>query len=242
MTATLAESLELVELATQKQKVLMVDHTFLYTGAVQKLKELVVQNSLGKLQYFDSTRINLGLFQQDVNVLWDLAPHDISIMDYLVTEKPVSVHALGQAHTTSGYENIAYLVLKFQSNFIAHFACSWVSPVKLRMTLIGGDKKMALFNDMEPTEKVKIYDTGFSVRDDEERAKLLIDYRVGDIHIPKISGKEALAGMAQDFFEAVTTNKTPISDWKSGLTVTAILEASEKSIRENGKEIKINFA
>lgn len=241
MTTSLAEAQKLVEIAEKKKLVLMVDHTFLYTGAVQKLKEIIEDGTLGKIQYFDSTRINLGLFQQDVNVLWDLAPHDISIMDYLVNERPITVQAIGQSHSPKEHENIAYLVLKFQSSLIAHFNCSWVSPVKIRSTLIGGDKKMVLFNDMEPTEKIKIYDTGFSIRNDEEKNNLLIDYRVGDIYIPKLSTKEALSAMAFDFQSAVEKGTKPISDWKSGLVVSAILEASQQSIRQNGSEVKIQF-
>jgi predicted dehydrogenase len=215
----------------------MVDHTFLYTGAVQKIKELIVKEELGKIQYFDSTRVNLGLFQPDVNVLWDLAPHDISILQYLIEEKPFSVQATGVSHTSNNIENIGYLTVNYQSNFIAHFHCSWTSPVKIRQMLIGGDKKMILFNDMEPTEKIKVYDTGYNFTSDEEKNKILVDYRVGDIFIPKIQTKEALAGMALDFVNAISTGREPISSWKSGLAVVQILEAAQISIKNKGKEV-----
>lgn len=237
MTASVEEAEKLIELAEKYKKVLMVDHTFLYTGAVQKIKELIVKEELGKIQYFDSTRVNLGLFQPDVNVLWDLAPHDISILQYLIDEKPFSVQATGISHTSNDIENIGYLTVNYQSNFIAHFHCSWTSPVKIRQMLIGGDKKMVLFNDMEPTEKIKVYDTGYNFSSDEERNKILVDYRVGDIFIPKIQTKEALAGMAADFLKAISTGAEPISSWKSGLAVVQILEAAQVSIKNKGKEV-----
>ncbi|MBX7050962.1 MAG: Gfo/Idh/MocA family oxidoreductase, partial [Flavobacteriales bacterium] len=199
MTDTVAHALELIELAQSKGKVLMVDHTFLYTSAVQKMKSLIDQGDIGKVKYFDSTRINLGLIQQDVNVLWDLAPHDISILDYLMPEKPRSVQATGVSHIHNGIENIAYLTVNYDSDFIAHFSCSWSSPVKIRTMLLGGDKKMVVFNDMEPTEKIKIYDTAHTVSSDEEKQRVLVDYRVGDVYIPKLEIKEALGGMAKDF-------------------------------------------
>ena len=237
MTASVEEAEKLIELAEKYKKVLMVDHTFLYTGAVQKIKELIVKEELGKIQYFDSTRVNLGLFQPDVNVLWDLAPHDISILQYLINEKPFSVQATGISHTSNDIENIGYLTVNYQSNFIAHFHCSWTSPVKIRQMLIGGDKKMVLFNDMEPTEKIKVYDTGYNFSSDEERNKILVDYRVGDIFIPKIQTKEALAGMAADFLKAISTGAEPISSSKSALAVVQILEAAQVSIKNKGKEV-----
>jgi predicted dehydrogenase len=191
------------------------------------------------LKYFDSTRINLGLFQPDVNVLWDLAPHDLSILNYLNSEKPLSVQATGISHTNNGIENIAFLTINYQSDFIAHFNCSWTSPVKIRLMLIGGDKKMVVFNDLEPTEKIKIYDTGYNHKTDEEKKRILVDYRAGDIFIPKIENKEALSGMAADFISAIINNTTPISNYQSGLSVIKILEASQKSIKNQGKEIII---
>lgn len=239
MASSVSEVLELIEIAGKKNLSLMVDHTFLYTGAVQKMKMLIDDGDIGNIKYFDSTRINLGLFQPDVNVLWDLAPHDISILDYLVKEKPYSVLATGVSHTSNGIENIAYITIHFQSGFIAHFNCSWTSPVKIRLMLIGGDKKMIVFNDLEPTEKIKIYDTGYKIKTDEDRKKILVDYRTGDIYIPKIDLKEALAGMANDFINSITTGTKPVSDQESGLNVVKILEASQKSIKNKGKEILV---
>jgi predicted dehydrogenase len=239
MTSSSAEAEELIELATAKGLSLMVDHTFLYTGAVQKIKQLIDQDTIGQVKYLDSTRINLGLFQPDINVLWDLAPHDISIMTHLVNEKPYSLNASGVSHTRNGLENIAFLTVNFESGFIAHFNCSWTSPVKIRLMLIGGDKKMIVFNDVEPTEKIKIYDTGYTVKSDEDKQKLLVDYRSGDIFIPKTPSTEALALMAEDFAQSVLNKKTPVADYKSGLAVIKILEASNESLRNQGKEIII---
>jgi predicted dehydrogenase len=239
MTSSVAEAEQLIEIATKYNKVLMVDHTFLYTGAVQKMKRMIDSDEIGNIKYFDSTRINLGLFQPDVNVLWDLAPHDISILNYLKSEKPYSVQATGISHTNNGIENIAFLTVNYQSDFIAHFNCSWTSPVKIRLMLIGGDKKMVVFNDLEPTEKIKIYDTGYNHKTDEEKNKILVDYRAGDIFIPKVENKEALAGMAADFVSAIVNNTTPISNFQSGLDVIKILEASQKSIKNQGKEVII---
>ena len=239
MTSNVKEAEELITLANNNSVVLMVDHTFLYTGAIQKMKQIIDNNEIGKLQYFDSTRINLGLFQPDINVLWDLAPHDISILNYLINEKPYSVVATGTSHTNNGIENIAYLTVNYKSGFIAHFNCSWTSPLKIRLMLIGGDKKMIVFNDIEPTEKIKIYDTGYDYKTDEDKRKILVDYRVGDIYVPKIQQKEALAGMTDDFLNAIDKGKLPLSSAVSGLEVIRILEASEKSIKNRGKEVII---
>ncbi len=237
MTSSVKESEELINLARQKNLLLMPDHTFLYTGAVQKIKELINKGEIGKINYVDSTRINLGLFQHDINVLWDLAPHDISICDYLVQQKPFSVQATGISHTKNGLENIAYLTLNFESNLIIHFNCSWTSPVKIRQMLIGGEKKMIVFNDMEPTEKIKVYDTGYSVKSDEDKTRMLIDYRAGDIFVPKISTEEALQGVVKDFIFSIEENRQPLSNDVLGLNVVRILEASQKSLEQKGKEI-----
>ncbi|MBK9332891.1 MAG: Gfo/Idh/MocA family oxidoreductase [Ignavibacteria bacterium] len=230
---------ELINISVRTGKVLMVDHTYLYTGAVRKMKELIEQDQIGNIKYFDSTRINLGLFQPDVNVLWDLATHDISILNYLIDEKPVSVQATGVSHTGNGIENIAYLTVKYDSGFIAHFNCSWSSPVKIRMMLIGGDKRMIVFNDLEPTEKVKVYDTGYEHKTDEDKTRILVDYRAGDIFIPKLETKEALAMMAMDFKNAIEKGNSPLSDKYSGLEVLKILEASQRSIKDKGAEVKV---
>ncbi|MEZ4799686.1 MAG: Gfo/Idh/MocA family oxidoreductase [Flavobacteriales bacterium] len=239
MTDTVDHALALIELAAKQNKVLMVDHTFLYTSAVRKMKALIDDGTVGKVKYFDSTRINLGLIQQDVNVLWDLAPHDISILDYLVQDTPISVNATGVSHIHNGVENIAYLTVNYTSNTLAHFSCSWSSPVKIRTMLVGGDEKMIVFNDMEPTEKIKVYDTAHSVSSDEDKRKILVDYRVGDVYIPKLNNVEALSGMARDFVSAITDGTTPVASWQSGLNTVKILEAAQKSIKSGGMEIKI---
>ena len=241
MTQSSAEAEELVAIAGQKGLVLMVDHTFLYTGAVRKIKELIESGEIGNIQYFDSTRINLGLFQPDINVLWDLAPHDISILFFFINDRPVSVSATGISHTPNGLENVAYLTVNYDTGHIAHFSCSWSSPVKIRKILIGGTKKMIVFDDVEPSEKVKIYDTGYSVKTDEDKRNLLIDYRAGDIHVPKLEQREALAGMALDFISAIEKGTTPVSDWKVGLEVVRVLEAAQESIKNKGKEVTIKF-
>jgi predicted dehydrogenase len=237
MVSSVSEADKLMSIALKSGLTLMVDHTFLYTGAVSKMKNLIESGDMGNIRYFDSSRINLGLFQPDINVLWDLAPHDISILNYLVKDKPYSVNAIGVSHTNNGIENIAYLTVNYQSNFIAHFHCSWTSPVKLRTILIGGDKKMMLFNDLEPSEKIKIYDTRYDYKSDEEKKRLLVDYRTGDIYLPKVEMKEALSGMASDFISSIITKSIPLSNSQSGLDVIKILEASQKSIKNRGKEI-----
>jgi predicted dehydrogenase len=239
MTSSVEEADDLIELATRKGLTLMADHTFLYTGAVQKMKEIIQAEVIGTPLYFDSSRINLGLFQPDINVLWDLAPHDISILTYLITEVPESINATGISHTRNQIENVAYLTVNYSSNFIAHFTCSWSSPVKVRQTLIGGDKKMILYNDLEPSEKVRVYDTGYDHKTDEDRTHIMVDYRTGDVYIPKLSSREALAGVAEDFVQSVIQSKSPLSNGMLGRSVVRILEASQESIKQNGKEVRI---
>jgi predicted dehydrogenase len=239
MTSSVGEADELINLASQKGLTLMADHTFLYTGAVQKIKEIIDTSVIGSPLYFDSARINLGLFQPDINVLWDLAPHDISILTYLIAEEPESINATGISHTRNKIENIAYLTVNYRSDFIAHFTCSWSSPVKVRQTLIGGDKKMILYNDLEPSEKVRVYDTGYSHKTEEDKTRIMVDYRTGDVYIPKLSSREALAGVAEDFVQSVLQKKSPLSNALLGRSVVKILEASQESIKNNGKEVRI---
>ena len=241
MTATVAQAKELIDLAAQKGKLLMVDHTFLYTGSVEKMKALKDEGALGVLNYFDSTRINLGLIQQDVNVLWDLAPHDISVLDYLSDELPISVNATGVSHIHNGIENVAYLTVNYQNNFIAHFNCSWSSPVKIRLMLLGGSEKMVVFNDMEPTEKIKVYDTAHNVSTLEEKQKVMIDYRVGDVYVPKLELAEPLKKLAQDFISSIENNSEPRASAMGGLNTIRILEAAQHSIKQNVKEVKIEI-
>lgn len=237
MATSVEECERLVDLAAKKNLTLMVDHTFLYTGAVERMKKLLDDGSLGNVKYLDSIRINLGLFQSDVNVLWDLAPHDLSILTYLHDEEPHSINATGSSHTDNEIENIAYMTVNYNSGFIAHISCSWSSPVKVRMMLLGGDKKMVLYNDVEPTEKLKVYDTTYQHKTDEEKQKVLVDYRVGDIFVPKIGQHEALASVAADFIGSISNGTVPRSSSSVGLKVVKLLEAAQQSLRARGSEI-----
>lgn len=230
---------ELIELAEKKKLKIMVDHTFLFTGAVKKIKELIDSDALGRLYYYDSSRINLGLFQHDVNVIWDLAPHDLAIMDYVVKEKPTAILATGAKHLRHGQENIAYITAHFDNNLIAHFNINWLSPVKVRTTFIGGEKKMLLWNDLETDEKIKIYDKGVKIKNREGIYKLLVEYRSGDMHSPRIDVSEALKLEAEYFIDCIRHNKIPINDGNAGLRVVKILEAADKSLKNNGALIKL---
>jgi predicted dehydrogenase len=235
-----SEVLELMDIAGSKELSLMVDHTFLYTGAVQKIKEVIDSGELGKLQYFDSTRINLGLFNPNWSVIWDLAVHDLSIFDYISGgKKTVAVSATGVSHTKMGIENLAYISLFFEDDTFAHITSSWISPVKIRKTLIGGTNKMVIYDDVEPTEKIKIYDSGISVSSPEEVHKWLIDYRFGDIYIPKLPQMEALKGVAEDFIASIVEKKQPLASSESGLNVVTILEAAQKSLFHRGQTIEL---
>ncbi len=240
MTGTVEEAEDLIECAEKRGLKLMVDHTFIYTGAVRKMKELITAGTLGELYYFDSVRVNLGLFQHDVNVVWDLAPHDLSIMDYLIDKHPVSVSAVGSCHVGNGLENIAYLTVNFDNDIIAHFHVNWLAPVKIRKTLIGGTKSMIVYDDMEMSEKVKVYDKGIEVKTQEGIYETLVQYRTGDMSAPKLDQTEALTLEAQHFVDCVLNGKTPITDGISGLNVVRILEASEKSIKQQGKIISLS--
>jgi predicted dehydrogenase len=236
-TYTNAEGEELVRLAEKKKLKIMVDHTFLYTGAVKKIKQLVEDNVLGNLFYFDSMRVNLGLFQHDVNVVWDLAPHDISIMDYVLDEKPLAVVATGAGHFGRGLEDIAYLTFYYHHNVIAHINVNWLSPVKVRTTLIGGQKKMLVWNDLEPDEKLKIYDKGVQVRTKEGKYNLLVDYRSGDMWAPKIEQTEALKLMAESFVEYIENGVSVVNDGIAGLKIVKMLTAANRSLNSKGKMV-----
>lgn len=238
-TSTVSQAEELIEIADKKKLITMVDHTFLFTGAVKKIKELIDNGTLGQLYYFDSVRVNLGLFQHDVNVIWDLAPHDLSIMDYLVEHKATAVVATGKSHFESGLEDIAYLTVFFPDKMIAHFNVNWMSPVKVRTTLIGGDKKMIVWNDLEPDEKIKVYDKGVKVKSTENVYNLLVSYRSGDAWVPKVDQIEALKLESEYFIDCITHNRAPINDGKSGLRVVRILEAANKSIKHRGKMVTL---
>jgi len=234
-TYTVAEAEDLIELAAKKNLKLMVDHTFLYTGAVRKIRQLIDDSILGNLYYFDSVRVNLGLFQHDVNVVWDLAPHDISIMDYIIGEKPQAVVATGASHFGRGLEDIAYLTFYYDHNIIAHINANWLSPVKVRTTLIGGEKKMLVWNDLEPDEKIKIYDKGVKVKTKEGQYNLLVDYRSGDMWAPKVEQTEALKLMAEKFVDYVKNGGTVINDGIAGLNNVRMLEAANKSLHNKGE-------
>lgn len=236
-TTSAAEAEKLVDLAQKNNLTLMVDHTFIYTGAVRKMKELVERGELGELYYFDSVRINLGLVQREVNVLWDLAPHDIAILEHLVKEKPMSVCANGACHIGNGLENVAYLTVYFKGGLIAHFHNNWLSPVKIRTMLVGGSKKTIHYDDMESSEKIKVYDRGVDVASEEGVRELRVSYRLGDMWAPKLDTAEALSRMAAEFVACVETGRTPLTDGQSGLNVVRILEAAEMSIKHRGKEI-----
>ena len=208
-TATVAQAEELIELAARKNLQIMVDHTFLFTGAVKKIRELIDTNILGKLYYYDSTRVNLGLFQHDVNVIWDLAPHDLSIMDHLIESKPACIVATGQCHL-NGHQDVAYITIYFNDNMIAHFNVNWLSPVKVRTTLLGGEKKMVVWNDLEADEKIKIYDKGVEIKSGQGVYDLLVSYRSGDMWAPKVEPAEALANEIRYFIECIKKSETPI--------------------------------
>jgi predicted dehydrogenase len=238
-TFSAAQAEELIEIAERKNLIIMVDHTFLFTGAVRKIKELLDSGILGQLYYYDSTRVNLGLFQHDVNVIWDLAPHDFSILDHLIGERPESLTASATDHFGSGLADIAYVTVNFPNNFIAHFNVNWLSPVKVRQTLIGGDRKMLIWNDISKDEKIKIYDKGVEVESREGIYDLLISYRSGDMHSPNVEDREALRIEAEYFAECVRDGTRPFNDGESGLRVVRMLEACNKALKSNEKNIKI---
>lgn len=242
MTTSTREAIDLIELAEKCGKTLMVDHTFLYTSAVRQIKRLVNKDEIGDLLYFDSVRINLGLVQSDINVLWDLAPHDFAIMDHICDREPASISAIGVNHLGCPYENIAYVTVRFNShsNLLAHFHVNWLAPVKIRQTLIGGSKKMIVYDDMEPTEKVKIYDRGITVNHDpEQRSRLLTGYRNGDVLAPNLDTSEALRLMAKEFADSILEGRQPLTDGRAGYRVVRLLEAAQQSLEQSGREIEL---
>jgi predicted dehydrogenase len=230
---------ELIELAEKKSLKIMVDHTFLFTGAVRKIRQLVDNGSLGDLYYYDSLRVNLGLFQHDVNVIWDLAPHDLSIMDYIIRDNPEAIVATGESHL-NGHEDVAFITLYFPRNIIAHVNVNWLSPVKVRTTLIGGEKKMLVWNDLEADEKVKVYDKGVSIKNRENLHQLLVSYRSGDMWAPQVEQLEALRAELLYFHECITQNATPFNDGAAGLRVVRMLEAAAQSIRKRSEAVLLD--
>ncbi|HEY0545775.1 MAG TPA: Gfo/Idh/MocA family oxidoreductase [Pyrinomonadaceae bacterium] len=244
-TASVREAEELIELASRQKLTVMVDHTFIYTGAVRRMKETVESGELGDLLYFDSVRINLGLFQRDINVVWDLAPHDLSIMDYIIGREPEAITATGSCHIERGIENIAYVMLRFSDEFIAHFHFNWLSPVKIRRTLLAGSSKMIVYDDIEPTEKIRIYDKGVTTKrskdatEREAEYRTLVGYRTGDVWVPKLDSTEALTYVSEEFLSAIRESRSPLTDGHAGLRVVRLLEAAQQSIEQDGRQIKL---
>jgi len=237
-TSTSHQAEELIELAERKNLKIMVDHTFLFSGAVKKIRELVDVGTLGPLYYFDSTRVNLGLFQHDVSVVWDLAPHDLSIMDHIIREQPEAVVATGGNHL-NGHADMAFITIYFPRNIIAHINVNWLSPVKVRTTLIGGRDKMLVWNDLEADEKIKVYDKGVEITNGEGVYDLLVSYRSGDVWAPKCDQTEALKVELGYFIDCILHSKTPINDGAAGLRVVRLLEAAEHSLKDRGRVIAL---
>lgn len=232
-TSNVAQGEQLIELAQRKNLTVMVDHTFLFTGAVRKISQLLHEGTLGKLYYYDSTRVNLGLFQHDINVLWDLAPHDLSIMDHVIDGSPEAIVATGQSHLNS-HEDVAFMTVYFPESVIAHINVNWLSPVKVRTTLIGGEKRMLVWNDLEADEKVKVYDKGVNITSNEGVYQLLVNYRSGDMWAPQLQQVEALREELNYFVECVTTGQKPFNDGCAGLRVVKMLQSASESIKKRG--------
>jgi predicted dehydrogenase len=240
LAASSIESLQLIEESARRKLVLMVDHTFVYTGAVRKMRELVASRTLGDVYYYDSVRVNLGLFQSDVNVIWDLAVHDLSIMDYVLPSRPVAVSATGISHIPGKPENIAYISLFFNQRQIAHLHVNWLAPVKVRRTLISGSEKMIVYDDLEPSEKLKVYDKGVTLFPQPEAVyELLVSYRSGDMWAPRLDTTEALRTEASHFVDCITRGMRPETDGQAGLRIVKILEAAERSMQRRGELIEI---
>ena len=242
LTETAEQAQRLIEEADKRNLVLHVDHTFIYTGAVRKIRELVDKGELGDLYYYDSVRVNLGLFQRDVDVIWDLAVHDLAIMDYVFSSTPTAVSAAGANHVADKPANLAYLTVFFENNAIAHLHVNWLAPVKLRRTLIGGSRKMIVYDDLEPSEKVKVYDKGITLNGSkEDQYQRLIGYRSGDMWAPQLDVTEALRVEAQHFLRSVTEGAPSLSDGRAGLRVVQILEAASWSLKERGRPVTIGW-
>lgn len=237
-TCTTAQAEELIELAERKNLKIMVDHTFLFTGAVKRIRQLIDEGALGDLYYYDSTRVNLGLFQHDVNVIWDLAPHDLSIMDYLIKEKPEAIVATGERHL-NGCADVAFMTIYYPNSVIGHINVNWLSPVKVRTTLIGGQKKMLVWNDLEADEKIKVYDKGVHMTNGESVYQLLVSYRSGDMWAPRVEQVEALKIEAAYFIDCILNDKQPFNNGIAGLHVVRMLEAADRSLAQKGKIVQL---
>jgi predicted dehydrogenase len=237
-TSDSAQAEELISLAAKKNLKIMVDHTFLFTGAVKKIGQLLEEGTLGKIYYYDSTRVNLGLFQHDVNVIWDLAPHDLSIIDHLIKETPEAVSATGQTHL-NGHEDVAFITVYFPNKIIAHINVNWLSPVKVRTTLIGGEKKMLVWNDLEADEKIKVYDKGVHITSREGLYNLLVNYRSGDMWAPQLEQIEALKQELAYFVDCISKDEAPFNDGAAGLRVVKLLEAANQSVQKRGELVPL---
>jgi predicted dehydrogenase len=243
--ASSEEAVQLIEVAERRQRVLMVDHTFVYTGAVRKIKELAASDTLGEIYYYDSVRVNLGLFQHDVNVIWDLAVHDLSIMDFVIPFRPCAVSATGLSHVAGGTENIAYLTMFFDGALIAHIHVNWLAPVKLRRTLIGASRKMIVYDDLEQSEKVKVYDKGITLNNhfsDQKMMQILVGYRTGDMLAPQVDVTEALRTEVEHFVRCIENGEQPITDGMAGLRIVHILEAATQSMQDQGRLVRLETA
>ena len=244
LASTSEQAARLVEEAERRQLVLSVDHTFVYTGAVRKMRELVTSDALGEIYYYDSVRVNLGLFQHDVNVIWDLAVHDLAIMDHVLASKPIAVSATGMSHLGNEPENIAYLTLFFENRLIAHLHVNWLAPVKVRRTLVGGSRKMIVYDDLEPSEKIKVYDKGVTVNGNGSgngnKYRMLIDYRSGDMCAPQLDITEALRTEAKHFIKCIEVSQPTMTDGHAGLRVVRILEAATASIAARGRIVELD--
>ncbi len=230
-TETSAQAQELIDTARCRKLTLMVDHTFLYTGAVRKMAALNQSGDLGRLLYFDSVRVNLGLFQHDTNVIWDLAPHDLSIMDHILGGAPEAVQAVGARHYYE-HEDMAYLTVRYPNDLLAHIHVNWISPVKVRQILVGGSNRMLMYDDMEPSEKIKVYDKGVEIKDREQVWETLVSYRTGDMWAPRLEQAEALSLIAREFIASIKEGRRPLTDGESGLRVVRVLEAAQKSLTQ----------
>jgi predicted dehydrogenase len=242
ITSNLAQAADLLQMAESRELVLMTDHTFVYSGAVRKIRELLDSGALGNIYYYDSVRVNLGLFQADVNVLWDLAPHDLAIMCYLINKKPTSVSAVGARPVKmEGWdrESVAYVSVKFEDETIAHFHVNWLSPVKVRRTLIGCSRKMVMYDHLDPDNQIKIFDKGLDLDGDNQRYNALVQYRMGDMWAPKIDQTEALEVLCNHFVDCIETGKPPITGGREGMRVVQILESAQESLKSNGTAVKI---
>lgn len=243
LTRTAEQAEDLIQTARKAARVLMVDHVFVHTGAVQKIRQIIDNGELGDIYYVDAVRVNLGLFQTDVNVIWDLAVHDISIIDYLMGDQPLAVSAIGASHIDHKLENIAYIGCRYPKGVLGHIHVNWLAPVKVRRMLVGGSRKMIVYDDLEPSEKVKVYEAGVQmISDPMEIQQAKIGYRMGDVHVPQLDRAEALRRVCEHFAECITGGRQPLTDGEAGLRVVSVLEAVQRSLDSGGKEIAVGMS